>query len=139
MKASTSSTVTCWGGLATTVKKTFRSKNCAVSVFARTLAALNRRYSSTSGSPRLGTAPDRLIRHGLNDPTPLIPASSTGAAGASIRPAPPVSRRDALITYISSRSLEDLIGPPQLGVLALERPHLLGLHRPNRGRPQPVA
>jgi hypothetical protein len=49
MKDSTSVTVTSCGALGTIVKKTFRSNTCAVRVFDRTRAAVNRRYSSTSG------------------------------------------------------------------------------------------
>lgn len=58
--------VTAAGCLPITVKNTFRSKACAVSVFGLARAATNRRYSSSHGSPSRGTSPAGRTRHGRN-------------------------------------------------------------------------
>jgi hypothetical protein len=79
-----------------------RPQSPNASVFARTRAAVNRKYSSTSGSPKLGTLPTGRTRHGMNDP-------KSDVATSSMNDSPRASTRDweppgtnAPITYISS-------------------------------------
>ena len=66
MNRNTSEVLTETGVAPTTVKNTFKSNNCANTVFGLARAATKRRYSSSNGSPRVGAPPSDRTRHGSN-------------------------------------------------------------------------
>ena len=66
MNRSTSEVVTEVGAAPTTVKNTFKSNDCANTVFGLAWAATKRRYSSNKGSPSRGARSSDRTRQGTN-------------------------------------------------------------------------
>jgi hypothetical protein len=76
MNASTSAGRTCSGGLATTVKNTFRSDAAASTVFGRHRPARNSRYTSASGTPATAASSPEPARGPARREPPTCTAGS---------------------------------------------------------------
>ncbi len=76
MNASTSAGWTCSGGLATTVKNTFRSYAAARTVFGRHRPPRNSRYTSASGTPTRATRPPERSHEQTGRKSPACTAGS---------------------------------------------------------------
>ena len=87
MNRSTSPVVTEVGAAPTTVKNTFKSNDCANTVFSLARATTKRRYSSSNGSPSRGAPLSGQTKQGMNS----IAGPPGRPSSVCLRPTPDVS------------------------------------------------